>query len=152
MHLRPHLAGPTPAGARSRAAGGPVAPPDLTALALQSGAYSRFRTDSTFAPGKLEQLYTQWLAKALADGQVLVYQPSASQVVQGLLTLEKQGEELTIGLVAVDAQWRRQGIWQALLAGAYREAQAAGFWALRVTTQGAKQAACRFYEQGALPW
>ncbi|TGE25613.1 GNAT family N-acetyltransferase [Hymenobacter aquaticus] len=126
---------------------GPTASPELTALAVQSGEYSRFRTDPHFAPGQFEQLYAQWLAKALANGMVLAYQPGASQGAQGLLTLEEQGAELAIGLVAVDGQWRRRGIGQALLAGAYRQARAAGFRALRVTTQGANQAACRFYEQ-----
>ncbi|MCB2379734.1 GNAT family N-acetyltransferase [Hymenobacter sp. BT635] len=137
---------PSPLAPVQRAA--PTDAPELLSLALQSGAYSRFRLDPLFGPAVFEQLYAQWLQNALNNDKVLVCrQPGTEGAALGLLTLEKQAAELTIGLLAVDSRWRQQGIGQALLAAAYQEAQAAGYTALRVTTQGANPVACRFYER-----
>ncbi|WP_167856488.1 GNAT family N-acetyltransferase [Hymenobacter metallicola] len=124
--------------------------PKLVALAVQSGVYSRFRTDKRFAAGAYEQLYTQWLDKALTGAptqQVLIYPAGSAAEAQGLLTLERREGTIQIGLLAVDTEWRRRGIGQQLLNAAKREAYAAGFSTLQVTTQGANAAACRLYEQ-----
>ncbi|TGE15544.1 GNAT family N-acetyltransferase [Hymenobacter elongatus] len=128
----------------------PEATADLMALALQSGAYSRFRVDPRFAPNVFVRLYTQWIQHALngaPDRQVLVYGTTPTAPSVGLLTLEKHAQEVRIGLLAVDSQWRQRGIGHQLVEAAAAEARAAGYTRLKVTTQAANQPACHFYER-----
>lgn len=128
----------------------PEVTPELLALTLQSGAYSRFRLDPNFAPDVFERLYTHWIGNTLRNApieQVLLYRAGPSTPAVGLLTLERQADNLTMGLLAVDRNSRRQGIGQQFIAAAKWEARAAGYSIVKLTTQGANLAACRLYEQ-----
>jgi dTDP-4-amino-4,6-dideoxy-D-galactose acyltransferase len=130
--------------------------PSLEQLALQSGAYSRFRLDTRFDAAVFVRLYQQWLRKSLAHElarEVFVYHPpgtgntSVAQAPLGLMTLDAQPGRASIGLVAVDAGARRQGIGRALVQAAK---QRAAFWQLsqiQVVTQLDNREACQFYQR-----
>lgn len=121
--------------------------PALRALVLQSGHHSRFRLDPGFRNGEFERLYDEWLAASLRgdDGKMVLVAGSAS-MPQGLITIEP-GTDFRIGLLAVDARWRGQGIGHRLVAAAERRCSAHARTELRVVTQEANQSACRFYER-----
>ena len=123
--------------------------PQLEALAWQSGAYSRFRLDGRFGPGVFRGLYSEWLRKALAGvlaRQVLVWRGGQGQEL-GLLTLGEADGRAAIGLLAVDAAARGQGVGQALVRAAGQLAGAAAYPALQVATQGANAPAGRLYRK-----
>jgi dTDP-4-amino-4,6-dideoxy-D-galactose acyltransferase len=121
--------------------------PELEALAWQSGEYSRFRRDPHFAPGMFERLYGDWLRASLRGElarAVLAWQRPDGRPT-GLLTLQVQGAQASIGLLAVQAGQRSQGQGRALVAAGRQLAQEWGCEHLRVVTQLDNVPACRFY-------
>lgn len=123
--------------------------PQLESLAWQSGAYSRFRLDRHFTPTVFQGLYSQWLRNSLAGSiarRVLVWRAADGQEL-GLLTLGEKNGRADIGLLAVDAVTRGQGVGQQLVAAAQAQAAAWGYTALQVVTQRDNEPACRFYEK-----
>ena len=123
--------------------------PQLEQLAWQSGAFSRFRLDTQFAPHVFMDLYTRWLHASLTGEiarLVLAYTlPTGEEA--GLLTLGEQEGKAHIGLLAVTAGARRQGIGHLLIETARQQAYRWGCRTLQVVTQRANKRACRFYAQ-----
>lgn len=121
--------------------------PELEALAWQSGEYSRFRRDPQFAPGRFERLYSDWLRASLRGelARVVLAWQRPGGPPTGLLTLQVQEAQASIGLLAVQAGQRGQGQGRALVAAAVPLAQAWGCEHLRVVTQLDNGPACRFY-------
>ncbi|MCI1188914.1 GNAT family N-acetyltransferase [Hymenobacter sp. DH14] len=121
--------------------------PALEELAWQSGTYSRFRLDPKFAPGVFERLYSQWLRDSLAGELARAvwacFDPDGTPT--GLLTMQADGEVATIGLLAVRAGRRGQGLGQYLLQAALPAAREWQCAQVRVTTQLDNARACRFY-------
>jgi dTDP-4-amino-4,6-dideoxy-D-galactose acyltransferase len=118
-------------------------------LAWQSGEYSRFRLDSRFATTVMRDMYTIWLRNSLTGSmarQVMRWRDAAGQEV-GLLTLGEKNGRADIGLLAVDASMRGQGVGQQLVAAAVAQAAAWGYAELQVVTQWDNTLACRFYEK-----
>ena len=121
--------------------------PQLERLAWQSGAFSRFRRDKRFAPHVFPDLYSHWLRASLSGElarAVLACVPQTG-AEKGLLTLSEQAGQASIGLLAVDAAARGQGIGQQLVAAARQQAQRWGCTQLQVVTQRANAPACQFY-------
>ena len=118
----------------------------LEALAWQSGEFSRFQRDGTFAPTVFVDLYSHWLRASLT-GELAraVFCATLAGQESGLLTLEDHGEYASIGLLAAGAAWRGQGIGKALIGQALREAELWGCAQVRVATQRENVPACRFY-------
>lgn len=144
---------PTPpdaAGGPSAAVGSAtVYTPQLEALAWQSGEYSRFRLDARFAPHVFTKLYAKWLRNSLAGTiarRVMVWSDEAG-IEQGLLTLGEKNDRADIGLLAVAARARGQGVGQLLVAAAVKQASEWGHQQLQVVTQRDNETACRFYEK-----
>jgi dTDP-4-amino-4,6-dideoxy-D-galactose acyltransferase len=125
----------------------PTLTADLEELALQSGAWSRFRRDPRLAPTVFPSLYRRWLHRAFtAPGyEVLQYQ-ALSQPIQGLLTLATAARHTIVDLLAVDAGARGQGLGRQLLEAARQRALQQGHAEIQVTTQLDNAGACRFYE------
>ncbi|PJJ58995.1 GNAT family N-acetyltransferase [Hymenobacter chitinivorans] len=124
--------------------------PQLRSLALQSGYYSRFRTDPGFAPGVYERLYTHWIENSLAGTlarEVLVYRPTPEAQEVGLLTLRTYPSHVNIDLLAVDEKFRRRAVGATLIEAAQRCTLQWGFSELQVVTQQDNVQACRFYER-----
>lgn len=120
--------------------------PQLESLALQSGVCSRFRLDDGFRNREFERLYGEWLASSLrGDDGKRVYVAGAPAAPRGLITVEP-GLHVRIGLLAVDARQRGQGLGRRLVAEAERFGQQHRFAELRVATQAENPAACRLYE------
>jgi dTDP-4-amino-4,6-dideoxy-D-galactose acyltransferase len=118
-------------------------------LGLQSGVYSRFTLDRHFNNQEFEKLYTIWVQRSirkeiayktltvLMDGQLA-----------GIITLGEAAElESSIGLFAVDLEFRGQGIGTKLLKAAESLSFDRGEKRLTVATQGKNQAACEAYQK-----
>lgn len=121
----------------------------LIALALESGIYSRFYTDKRFPPDAYERLYKEWILRSVDKSlacSVLVYY-NESGFLDGFVTLEIKGPGIQIGLIAVDARARGQGIGARLVRAAEWEAHHQNFLYLKVSTQSANRTACRLYEK-----
>ncbi len=119
----------------------------LKSLALQSGIYSRFKTDPNFHNAEYEKLYIEWIEKSvqrkIAD-EVLVY--SENEDEKGLITLGFKGNSGSIGLLAVDENERgksigRKLVWSALVC--FREKKVN---IVEVVTQNDNEGACGFYK------
>ncbi|MDQ2770619.1 MAG: GNAT family N-acetyltransferase [Bacteroidota bacterium] len=122
----------------------------LEEVALQSGEYSRFRRDPHFAAGTYERLYGLWLRNSLARTlarEVLVYRAAPEAVEAGLLTLGLKPDCTDIGLLAVAAAGRGQGVGQRLVRAARRLTAEWGRAELQVVTQLDNQPACGFYRK-----
>jgi dTDP-4-amino-4,6-dideoxy-D-galactose acyltransferase len=120
----------------------------LESLALQSGAYSRFRLDGQFALGTYERLYRQWLHNSLARTlarEVLAHRPSPTGPAQGLLTLGTKQGRADIGLLAVDSRCWGQGVGTAMVQAARQLTATWQLSELQVVTQLDNQLACAFY-------
>jgi dTDP-4-amino-4,6-dideoxy-D-galactose acyltransferase len=115
---------------------------NLLDLALQSGEYSRFKTDPRLSSGEFEKLYKIWIEKALLEDVVLVDSAHHS----GLVSLSISGSAASIGLLAVDINSRGYGIGKALLNAAEEKAITLGAAYMKIPTQGENLAAVSFYK------
>ena len=120
----------------------------LISLTLQSGIYSRFKTDKNFPAEAYEKLYITWIKKSCDKSiafRILIYGEMKNP--SGFITLTGNGSEAQIGLIAVDEQHRGQGIGRKLIEAAINTAKNHNFTTLKVVTQGANQQACLLYEK-----
>ena len=119
----------------------------LKSLALQSGIYSRFKTDPNFYNGEYEKLYLVWIEKSvkkeIAD-EVLVYSENDDE--KGLITLEFKENTGSIGLLAVDEKERGKSIGKKLVQSALLYFREKKVNIVEVVTQGKNTGACRFYK------
>lgn len=139
---------PAPEGVRIEGWGGAPAPPDLRALAVEAGRFSRFRVDPGISRDRFEALYVLWLERSirreLAD-HVLVARDE-SRTALGLVTVARPDPARgRIGLLSVDPRWRRFGIATALMAAAEERMREAGCREAEVVTQAENAEVCRFY-------
>lgn len=120
--------------------------PELLLLALQSGEFSRFRTDPRLPAGSFERMYETWMRRSLS-GELAqeVLCSTARGVETGVVTLARQGGTATIGLLAVAPEVRGQGVGSALLAEAAACCARWGVAELLVATQRTNAAACGLY-------
>ena len=124
------------------------APRSLEALAVQAGAFSRFRVDPKIPAGKFEELYRIWMRRStlhqIAD---VVLVASQAGHAGGMVTIALDPIAARIGLFAVDSEHQRQGVGGALMAAAHGWMLAQGARKSSVVTQSANEAACRLYER-----
>jgi dTDP-4-amino-4,6-dideoxy-D-galactose acyltransferase len=115
-------------------------------LAYQSGEHSRFKVDSRFGEDEFRRFYREWINKSLAGkmaDHVFVYK--LDYKIVGFITVRKEGEHATIGLIATDRAMRGQGIGKALLN--HTKNFLAAPYTLNVVTQRDNTLACAFYER-----
>lgn len=125
----------------------------LIDLAIASGEYSRFRLDNHFSLEEFEGLYEIWIKKSL-NGQIAdnCYAYYDQQHPIGVVTIKKENDHASIGIIAVDSSWRGKGIGQKLLYAVEKYAYENGVQEITVATQKRNRGACHFYEQnGYLP-
>ena len=135
-----------PARLQIRAATAYSAP--LERLALQSGAYSRFRRDPRFAPDVFPRLYQQWLRAALAGaGGQRVWTAETGGEVLALLVSRAVPPVFTMELLAVDVAARGQGLGWQMLEAAQQQASMAFCRSLRLVTQADNLPADRLYRR-----
>lgn len=119
----------------------------LYELAYQSGEYSRYRVDHRFGESDFKKMYRQWIDGSLTGEMAdVVFIDTLDGVINGFITIKKNGHNATIGLIATSREKRNQGIGKSLLDHARSYAQGSGTSTLFVTTQGSNINACRFYE------
>jgi dTDP-4-amino-4,6-dideoxy-D-galactose acyltransferase len=119
----------------------------LLALSIESGKYSRFKVDSRIENQKFEDLYTHWITNSVSGKlaeEVLIYK--TENEIAGILTLQVIDHKAHIGIIAVDAHFRGQGIGKSLLKAAEFWFSEKGFDKLHVVTQLDNVAACGLYE------
>ncbi|MDR7130567.1 ribosomal protein S18 acetylase RimI-like enzyme [Algoriphagus sp. 4150] len=114
---------------------------DLLKLALESGAYSRFKLDSRLAQNEFEKLYKLWIKKALNSGSIL-----EAVNLQGMVSYDLKEEAAGIGLIAVSDKSRGRGWGKKLMKAAEAKAFSNGAKTITVSTQEANVPACRLYE------
>jgi len=127
---------------------------DLKKLSIAAGDWSRFKVDTNIPSHTYELMYEKWLEnslnKTLAD-EVFIAKHTSNDEVVGLITVKSKGSYASIGLLAVNKLYRRQGIAQALLSRVVLWTLEKLGWRgnnkISVITQGANEAACRCYEK-----
>lgn len=119
----------------------------LKSLVLQSGMYSRFKVDQNFSNHEYENLYLEWIKQSikqkLAD-KILVYKEGKN--ILGFITLKVEAGIGSVGLIAVDQEERGKSIGKKLLTAGISFFRDNGVSEVRIVTQKANHAACRFYE------
>ena len=119
----------------------------LKKLALQSGEYSRFAKDPNFKNGEYEKLYVEWIYKSLHSNLIETYIYSDNNEVCGFITLEKDIEAFSIGLLGVDYSKRGRGIGKALVNKCISEARKHNQKYISVKTQGDNIPAILLYQK-----
>jgi len=123
----------------------------LVRLAIQAGENSRFRVDRRIPIHAMESLYSKWIAGSasglLADVLLVATIPGSESDPIGLITITIKGEEASIGLLAVHAEFRGKGAGFRLLEEAHRWILSRGCRRVSVVTQKDNLAACRLYEK-----
>ncbi|KAF5082860.1 dTDP-fucosamine acetyltransferase [anaerobic digester metagenome] len=123
-------------------------PADLECLALQSGAYSRFRIDPFFSNDAFVRLYKTWIENSVLRkicDDVFVVKSNAKIV--GFVTVKYLSNYCKIGLIAVDPNYRGKGIGTMLIQAVVRTALGKGIFKVFVDTQLDNELACLFYEK-----
>lgn len=120
----------------------------LKSLALQSGEYSRFKLDQNFDKEAYEKLYLTWLERSV-KGEIAkkVYVYKKNEDIVGFITLEEKNNQLWVGLLSVDREYRGQSIGTYLMQRCVEEAKKNGYNTLWVATQANNKGACAFYEK-----
>jgi dTDP-4-amino-4,6-dideoxy-D-galactose acyltransferase len=113
----------------------------LINLALESGVYSRFKTDSGFRLGEYEKLYRLWIKQALDQKEVLLAKDQA-----GFVSCHIAREKAQIGLIAVDQSQRGQGWGKRLVQAAEAFAIENHAQEMYIGTQEANVPAVRLYQ------
>ena len=120
---------------------------ELYALALSSGAYSRFRKDPNFDDATFQSLYRTWvdnsISKAIADG---IFIAKVADTIAGFVTFKNHENVCKIGLIAVSATAQGKGLGRKLMSAVEQQAQHNRMDEVEVTTQKSNQQATRFYK------
>lgn len=121
---------------------------ELTQLAYDAGLYSRFKTDPNIPDSMFKKIYQQWLLNSLnhsiAD-DVLIYRENAA--IAGMMTVGQKKNRGDIGLLAVNDQFRGQGIGRALVQVAQHYFCQNNLNTAQVVTQRQNHPACQLYEK-----
>ena len=122
--------------------------PRLTAIARVSHRNTRFHRDPRFDPTRADELYAVWIERAVRGEQAgPVWVVDGAAGASGYLTLSRDADHASIGLVAMDASARGQGGGGRLLEAALHWSAEQGVSRLSVVTQGHQAASMRFYER-----
>ncbi len=120
----------------------------LLPLALGLSEVSRYAKDVHFPRHLRESLYREWIRRSVrrqyADQVLAATGPDNTPL--GFITLSRNGDACTIGLIAVDASVRRSGLGRSLLQSAMAWAADHSCCRVSVATQADNVAACRLYE------
>ncbi len=121
---------------------------ELLHLALVSGKYSRFKLDDSLPSGSYERLYSRWIEQSvnhMIATEVFCYM--VNDMPRGLVTLDRNNGNGTIGLVAIHEDFQYQGIGSAMTQHVIRYAQEWHCLKLSVATQHNNNPACRLYKK-----
>ncbi len=119
----------------------------LLALAVEAGAYSRFRLDPRIPTERFEALYRLWVQRSTLReiaGTVLIAESPAGELL-GFVTIAQEENAGVIGLIAVARAAQGQGVGTNLMEAARSWMLARSLTTARVCTQRENEAACRLY-------
>lgn len=120
----------------------------LRKLAIQSGAYSRFKKDKKIEKEKFEKMYALWMTNSLngkiAD-EVLVYMVEG--IIAGFFTVGLRNSRAEITIMAVEEQFRGRGIAKAMMMCAESYFFEKGEKTIQIITQLENRPACMLYEK-----
>ena len=122
---------------------------ELHELSKLAGEDSRFFHDPNLTYTQFESVYVAWVENSVS-GEVadVVLTAFAGSSISGMVTVNiEHPETASIGLLAVDPNYRRQGVGSGLLAAALKWALAKGMKECKVATQETNTKARRLYEQ-----
>lgn len=122
---------------------------EILNLAISSGTYSRFKTDTKFANGTQENLYKAWIDnsinRSIATNTLVIERKGQ---IAGLITMNcTPGSSANIGLLAVHPDFRGQNIGASLIRDCEIICQKNDAQALYVSTQKNNLSALKFYEK-----
>ena len=120
-----------------------------TKLGFQSGLWSRFTLDKKFNNQEFEKLYTKWVERSIQkEIAYKILTVLKEDELGGIITLGEVTEsESSIGLFAVNSEYRGQGIGRKLLETADSVSFDRGDKLLTVATQGKNKSACEVYQR-----
>lgn len=120
----------------------------LVNLSMQSGLYSRYKTDPGFKNNEFEKLYLAWIEnsvnKKIAD-YTFVYIENGKEL--GFVTLKVKDTLGQIGLIAVDEGSRGKAIGKKLISAVIQKLGQKKISDLEVATQTDNVDACNFYKK-----
>lgn len=113
----------------------------LIDLALESGRYSRFKTDPRLTQNEFQKLYTHWIKNAWESNTIL-----AIPGLKGMLSYRLEGKSASVDLIAVSKENQGQGWGKQLMADVGYYAAQEGANEIRVSTQETNLPARKLYE------
>jgi dTDP-4-amino-4,6-dideoxy-D-galactose acyltransferase len=120
----------------------------LINLSIQSGLFSRYKTDLEFKNNEFEKLYLAWIEnsvnKKIADC-TFVYKEAGKEL--GFVTFKVRNNYGEIGLIAVDESSRGKAIGRKLTAAVINLLYEKNVTDLQVATQADNVLACNFYKK-----
>lgn len=121
---------------------------DLETLAIESGTFSRFRTDPKIPRKKFEDLYRLWMTNSLNGTfakEVFAYEENGKRL--GMVSIDIRKGEGWIGIIAVNEAFRGKAIGKLLIHAAIQFCKENNLNILNVQTQMENTGSCAFYEK-----
>ena len=128
--------------------------PELRRIARLSHTDTRFFFDGRFLRERCESLYETWIQSSFEGFAQAVFVSEVKGRIAGYVTchLSKEGDEGSIGLIAVDAPHQGKGLGRQLVAAAMEWFTSQNVHPVSVVTQGRNIAAQRLYARtGFIP-
>ena len=121
---------------------------DILVLARKSHTDARFFKDLNFDRIKCEKLYEKWIDRDFVKGNVLGFFPDDGENIKGYITFTMESSDVArIGLIAVEDQFRSQGVGAELLNITIAMSKKLKTKKLIVVTQATNTSALRLYEK-----
>ncbi len=122
--------------------------PELEALAVEAGRYSRFREDPEIPEEKFRELYRLWVENSINHRIAeAVFVVRVESRIAGMLTAGEKNRRGDIGLLSVDPNRRRKGIGTALVKRADVFFSLHGYSYSQVVTQERNIPALKLYKK-----
>ena len=122
--------------------------PRLMALARLSHRNARFHADRRFDPARSDELYAQWIERSVGgDLADAVWVVDVDGAPRGYITASRGAAVTSIGLIAVEPEYRGRGYGDRLLRTMIHWSASQGAGRVSVVTQGRSAPAVRFYER-----
>ena len=119
----------------------------LREIARTSHGTTRFYADPRFSDERCGELYETWIERSLDGWAAAVLVAERDGVPAGYCSCHVDGEEGSIGLIAVDSTLRRSGVGLELATSAVAWCAAGGARTMSVVTQGRNVAALRTFQR-----
>jgi len=120
---------------------------ELYRLAFLSGHKSRFKVDDNMPKGKFEELYKLWVDVVLDEERkqrIIIYK--SAEDIAGMVTYTYNGNNVKIGLIAVDEKYQGKSIGRKLMNSVCECQEVPQKRTVEVVTQNDNNQAMLFYQ------